>query len=97
MTTITELTPIFDSAKSFYRKAFVSYDMDNYTWILHSYETPVCSIEYRRYGWKFRRIWNGYSATTMRHINEFVKQFGRRDKTISKAEWLSLPVKEFGF
>ena len=71
-----------DSHKSFYGKATILYTPDGI--ILQSYETRVCAYV----NGEFIRTWNGYSATTMRHINAFREKFGM--KPISKAEWLKL-------
>lgn len=83
-----ELKPIHDRAKSFYGKAFVIVEDFNGVEIkaLKSYDTIVCEI----YGGDFRRLWNGYSATTMRHVNEFAAQNGINDG--GKAWWDSLEV-----
>jgi hypothetical protein len=69
---IYELTPGgYDRAKSFYGKAKVI-ETDGET-LLQSYDTIVCKID--KSG-KFVRMWSGYSATTMRHINSFIEMFG---------------------
>lgn len=67
-----ELTPMGnDRAKSFYGKARVI-EKDNGETVLLSYDTEVCKITKRG---KFVRLWGGYSATTMRHVNSFLKLF----------------------
>lgn len=69
---VSDLTPgVHDRAKSFYGKAKVI-EKDGET-VLLSYDTEVCKITASG---KFVRIWNGYSATTMRHINAFIDMFG---------------------
>ena len=66
---IYELIPTgYDRAKSFYGKAKVI-ETDGET-LLQSYDTTVCKID--KSG-EFIRMWEGYSATTMRHINAFIK------------------------
>ena len=69
MENMFELTPRFDRAKSFYKKAFVIEDENGYT--LYSYNTKVCAVSkagvINLTGW--------YSRTTSRHIKEFLKQF----------------------
>lgn len=90
-----ELKPIYDHRKSFYGKAHVIFDSDNDFIILQSYDTDVCRIENYRTGWKFRRLWDGYSATTMRHVNEFINQFCPWDYAMThggKKFWDSLEV-----
>ena len=55
-----------DGRKSFYKKAFIIERNDGI--YLKSYDTLVCRITHG----VFQRLWNGYSATTMRHINSFL-------------------------
>lgn len=76
MTTTIKLHPT-DSHKSFYGKAVYTVERisDSYKYTLYSYGTPVLSItSYNSHPEQlyFDRIWYGYSATTMRHINSFV-------------------------
>lgn len=86
MKLLYELTPIYDRAKSFYKKANVYRD-DNGNLLLMSYTTIVAKIidaimtedneaKVEVYGY--------YSKTTARHINEFLKQNGF--KTMSKKQ-----------
>lgn len=94
---IVNLEPIYDSRKSFYGKAKVIYDHDHDYIILRSYDTDVCRIENNRTGWKFRRLWEGYSATTMRHVNDFIYQYCPFKYAVShggKKWWDSLKVGE---
>ena len=60
-----------DSHKSFYGKAIII-EKDNGETVLQSYETEVCKIKSNG---EFVRLWGGYSATTMRHVNSFVQLF----------------------
>lgn len=62
--------PCYDSHKSFYGKAKVE-DLGKEK-ILYSYDTLVASI----IGDTFIRLWSGYSATTMRHVNSFLEHYG---------------------
>lgn len=67
-----ELTPKFDSRKSFYGKAKISFEGDRR--LLSSYGTPVAFIEPDRPpvmldGWDS-------TQTTLRHVREFLKQNG---------------------
>ena len=66
-----ELIPT-DGRKSFYGKAVVI-EKDNGETVLQSYDTFVCKIT--KSG-EFVRLWSGYSATTMRHVNSFLQRFG---------------------
>ena len=52
--------------------------------ILKSYYTHVCAIIQG----KFYKLWEGYSATTMKHINIYRKMYGFN--TISKREWVMM-------
>lgn len=65
------LTPT-DSRKSFYGKATVLL-CSNGDKILRSYCTNVAKISADG---TFHKLWDGYSATTMRHINSFCDTFG---------------------
>ena len=65
-----ELTPKFDSRKSFYGKAKISFEGDRR--LLLSYGTPVAFIEPDQPsvmldGWDS-------TQTTLRHVKEFLKQ-----------------------
>lgn len=65
-----ELKPI-DNKKSFYGKAIAIIE-ENGEILCKSYDTVVCKIA----DGKLVRLWDGYSATTMRHINAFLHTFG---------------------
>lgn len=69
---VSELTPGgHDRAKSFYGKAkIISIDGET---LLQSYDTIVCKIDKNG---EFVRMWDGYSATTMRHVNSFLQIVG---------------------
>ena len=79
------LSPI-DGRKSFYGKAVVK-SVGN-RMVLQSYNTDVA--EYDKGTHTFRRLWDGYSATTMRHINSFTRYCGL--DVGGKKWWTSLPV-----
>jgi hypothetical protein len=86
-----ELKPEFASVKSFYGKAMVKNTENNdgeFIKILYSYKTPVIAINYHT--GIISRLWNGWSATTGRHINEFIKQ--ETGHGLSKAEWQKMEV-----
>lgn len=68
---VFELMPN-DNRKSFYGKALV-YEADDGTKTLRSYQTAVCRVTPDDV---FHRMWGGYSATTMRHINAFLRLYG---------------------
>ena len=82
-----ELRPI-DGCKSFYGKARVINPGLGYTSLV-SYDTIVCSLDLETR--RFVRLWDGYSVTTMRHVNAFRQQYGL--STLSKSDWLAIPIK----
>lgn len=84
---IFELKPT-NNRKSFYGKANVI-EQDNGDIELRSYNTIVARI---RNG-KLERLWDGYSATTMNHINSFIDTFGICGG--GKAWWTSLEVARY--
>lgn len=79
--------PCYDNRKSFYGKAKIFEQGDKY--ILYSYDTPV--IEYNEKTEEVKRLWDGYSATTMRHVNSFLRHFYLKGG--GKKWWNSLAVK----
>lgn len=85
--TKTTLDPRYDSRKSFYNKAKVIETDDGELW-LQSYSTIVLKI----INGSPVRTWGGYSATTMRHVNEFLKQNGIDEG--GKKWWDEMPVWE---
>ncbi len=70
--TIYELTPVYDSRKSFYGKAHVI-TYDNGTIELQSYDTIVSRIIN---GAVDKSGLHAYSRTTDRHIRDFFRQHG---------------------
>lgn len=83
MTTF-ELKPT-NGRKSFYGKAEVIAH-ENGDIELRSYNTIVARI---RNG-NFERLWSGYSATTMNHVNAFLDAF--KIKGGGKAWWMAQEV-----
>ncbi len=73
-----ELKPV-DGRKSFYGKAYIGIDNDGAE-TLYSYGTPII----RRKNGEMRRLWNGWSATTGRHIRAFCG--------MNKAEFSAMPT-----
>lgn len=67
---VLELSPWYDSRKSFYGKAHVII-LEDGTIQLLSYNTIVGEIKNNIY----YQLWDGKSCTTTRHIKEFKKQF----------------------
>jgi hypothetical protein len=81
------LKPI-DGRKSFYGKA-VAIEHDNGVIELQSYDTIVARIV----DGVFYRLWSGYSATTMRHINSFISAYGVDGG--GKKWWVGLEVANY--
>lgn len=66
---IYELIPT-NGRKSFYGKAkVIEIDGENF---LQSYNTIVCKVDKKG---RFIKLWDGYSTTTMAHINSFADLF----------------------
>ena len=80
MSTIFNLEPV-NGQKSFYGKAKVIETEDGRKQ-LKSYDTIVCEINARG---DFVKLWDGYSATTARHINAFRALYNL--PALNKAEW----------
>ena len=70
--------------KSYYGKAKVIYNDDDSIIRLKSYDTIVCAID----NGNFVKLWDGYSVTTMKHINDFRMMFNL--PTLNKTEWMKL-------
>lgn len=78
-----ELKTMYDSRRSFYKKAYIEIMSD---WDelhariekikLYSYNTLVCSIEYIGASERFYLLYNRdlFSQTTIRHVREFLQQ-----------------------
>lgn len=80
---LASIEPLVDSN---YRARVYRYN-DGAT--LQSYYTDVCKIVFDADGGKtFVPLWNGYSATTMKHINRFRALFGM--PALSKREWIEI-------
>lgn len=95
MTVRSELAPIYDARKSFHGKAVV-YTSTNGVMELYSYGSHVATLWPE--GWsglegdtrlKLTGPWR-YSATTLRHVREFVRQSGLVDTLDGRA----VPVSE---
>ena len=89
-----ELKPYRSSQKSYYGKAKVeTVSRDNHVvgYVLYSYDTPVCAIDC--FGC-FTRLWDSYSATTMKHINSFIGCVYPTHPSLGKKAWEAMPVDE---
>lgn len=71
--------------KSFYGKAKIIIAEGEI--FLQSYDTIVCYINKNG---DFIRLWDGYSSTTARHINDFCTMYNL--PTLNKKEWESMNV-----
>ena len=79
-----ELTPMYDGRASFYGKALV-FDLGNGISELHSYGTTVAKINRKRHTVVLFPAWD-HSATTLRHVKEFLRQYGFNAETRSQIE-----------
>ena len=80
--TVDELSMEFQ--KVFYRKAALIKNEGKV--FLQSYNTIVACIDKG----KLLKLWDGYSATTARHIDAFCYSFDV--KSVSKKEWENMPL-----
>lgn len=83
---VYELSP--SRQKSYYGKAKIIKD-ENGEIFLQSYDTLVCYIDN---GGNVKRLWDGYSSTTMKHVNDFLRLFNIAGG--GKNWWKSLPVEK---
>ena len=93
-----ELKPIHTNQKSFYGKAMVTvsyyYNGAVTSLVLESYGTEVAMVRIDKCGMAYvRRLWSGYSATTMRHVNEFIMQEGF--PKLSARAWRAMQLGKF--
>lgn len=68
-----ELEAVYDSRKSFYRKAFVLKNTNENQVYLESYNTVVAHIDEAGE----LHVYDTYSRTTLRHIKEFARQYAK--------------------
>ena len=78
---IMELCPYYDSAQSFYGKAKVI-EIENDVFLV-SYDTIVAFYNRET---KIAEVVDTYSATTLRHIKEFLRQSGFKAETKKQIE-----------
>ena len=84
----SELQCIYDSRKSFYKKANIIKDKNIIT--LKSYDTNILEYNTTTNELKFLTTnKNHFTQTTNRHINEFLKQF-TNEQAKSKSELIKL-------
>lgn len=78
---LMELCPYYDSAQSFYGKAKVI-EIENDVFLV-SYDTIVAFYNRET---KIAEVVDTYSATTLRHIKEFLRQSGFKAETKKQIE-----------
>lgn len=91
-----ELKPFHTNQKSFYRKAMVtvSYNDGDMYLVLQSYDTNVVMVKIAKGGMPHvQKLWDGYSATTMRHVNELLMQ--EDFPKLSARAWRAMEVGKF--
>lgn len=80
-----------DRQRSYYGKAHVvSFGTDG-SLTLISYSTPVCVYA----DGVFYRTWDGWSSTTMRHVNSFIETYCPGYSRIKKKQWEAMKVHNF--
>lgn len=83
-----KVTEIFDlpatTQKSYYGKAKVI-RTEKATYLL-SYTTIICRLSF---GGEFRKLWDDWSSTTAKHINDFMR-FVRWGNGFNKKDWNNL-------
>lgn len=93
-----ELKPQYDGRKSFYGKAVVEDDGASIT--LYSYGTPVCTVDtvgdLGEPMFCLHDKWD-YSATTLRHVKEFLRQMVSSHVPITKAQLSELDDGGYAF
>ena len=93
---IYELKPLRTNQKSFYGKANVvkAYNGNDVCYTLRSYDTVVVSLFVAADGAPFvKKLWNGYSVTTLRHVNELLTQLNF--PKLSARVWRAMEIGEF--
>lgn len=80
------------SQKSYYKKAIVK-PVNDASFVLQSYKTDVCKLFWIDGNAYFVKLWGGYSATSMKHINSFLSFFGFPQYG-GKKWWDNLPYGE---
>lgn len=86
------LEPMHTNQKSFYGKAYVyEYDMSDWRYYrLISCESPALNVKVRDGVTYISKRCDSYSATTLRHVNEFLKQL--RFPALTAKQWQALHV-----
>lgn len=93
---IHDLHPLYTNQKSFYGKAKFGVVRDGADMhiCLRSYDTNVVSVFVDANGVPFvKKLWNGYSATTLRHVNELLMQHDF--PKLSASAWRAMEVGQF--
>ena len=85
-----EVTPI-GMQKSFYGKAWEILVPEDDAYVLVSYGRNVARLYFTDYeNGVMIRLWDGYSQTTMRHINSWLQWHGMNP--ITKKQWQEMEV-----
>ena len=72
----------------------VTYNDDDMHLVLQSSDTNVVMVKIVKGGMPLvRRLWSGYSVTTMRHVNELLMQVGF--PKLSARAWRAMEVGKF--
>ena len=95
-TNVYELNSTHTAQKSFYGKAkvVVTECSNDVFYALYSYDTLVLSVDVNVSGLICaRKLWDGYSATTLRHVNELLMQLDF--PKLSARAWRAMVVGEW--
>ena len=60
--------------------------------IVFSYGTPVLAFDCSTNDIRLVRLWDGWSATTQRHINKALDFYGMNSYHINKEKWQKMEV-----
>ena len=65
-------------------------------YVIFSYGTPVLAVDCSGMENRLVRLWDGWSATTQRHINKALNMMpgGNRFGKITKSMWLKMPIEK---
>lgn len=76
------------------RVTVVKYDNGGALYMLRSYDTTVVAVDISLDGTPFvKKLWGGYSATTLRHVNELLMQHDF--PKLSARVWCTMEVGQF--
>lgn len=75
---------------SYNRAIIIETDTETY---LQSYDTLILKVD--KASRTISKLWDDYSKTTLKHINEFMTRYTHKATSFNKAEWLRFKACEF--